>query len=83
MRYQLSYYTDIFLEAMRYWLASMISVQASVAVLFTGIFANKILFAFGVSKYIGDAVFVPCAIYFTWAFCISLIDYNIDRSETL
>jgi len=79
MQYSLSHYTDPLSWVLRFCLNSMISFQASVAVIFTGIFATKMLQLFNVSLYIQNAVFLPCACYFLWAFCISLIDMNIER----
>ena len=79
MRYRMSLWYEIIAEAFRRILYSMISFQAIMAVIFTGMFATKILQVFGVSIYIQNAVFVPCTFYVAWALCIGIVDHNIER----
>jgi len=79
MKYRLSCYTDILLEVCRFYLASMISFQFGIAVIFTGIFAIKALQAFGEPQYLQDVIFVPCAVFFLWSLLMSIIDMNIER----
>jgi hypothetical protein len=77
--YRNKYYIGALLEFARFCLNSMVSFQAAVAVIFTGIWAVKILTLYHVEQSIIDSVFVPCALYFLWVFGISLIDVNIER----
>ena len=79
MKYRLSCYTDILLEVCRFYLASMISFQFGIAVIFTGIFAIKALQAFGEPQYLQDVIFLPCGMFFMWSFCMSAIDISIER----
>lgn len=79
MKYRLSWYTDILLEVCRFYLASMISFQFGVAVIFTGIFATKMLQAFGEPQYLQDVIFLPCGMFFVWSLCMSAIDVSIER----
>jgi len=79
MKYRLSCYTDIILEACRFMLGSLTSLQFAMAVLFTGIFATKMLNAFEEPLHIQNVVFLPCACFFLWSFCVSAIDMNIER----
>ena len=77
--YHNKYYIGILLELARFCLNSMVSFQAAVAVIFTGLWAVKILTLYNVAQPIIDSVFVPCALYFLWVFLISPIDVNIER----
>ena len=79
MSYRTKFYIDVSLEVARFYLNSMISFQATVAVLFTGIFWAKMLQWVGTDPRIVNMIFVPCAIYFLWALLISIVDMNIER----
>jgi hypothetical protein len=79
MKYQLSCYTDILLDVCRFYLASLVSFQFGMAVVFTGVFAIKMLQAFGEPQYLQDAIFIPCAVFFLWSLLMSIVDMNIER----
>ena len=79
MRYHSRFYIDILLEVARFYLASMVSFQAGVAVVFTGVWATFVMGRFGIPQYLQDIVFFPCGIYFLWALVITIIDINIER----
>jgi hypothetical protein len=79
MRYHYKMWTNILLESARILLYDMISARAAFGVLFAGMGVERMLQAFGVSIYIQNACFIPCACYFLWAFCIGIIDINIER----
>jgi hypothetical protein len=79
MKYRVEYYLDPILYSFKFILASMICFQSAVAVIFTGVFTTKMLQLCGVSLNVQNMIFLPCAVYFLWAFCISLIDMNIER----
>ena len=79
MKYRPSFYIDILLEVCRFYLASLMSFQFGIAVIFTGLFAIKMLQAFGEPQYIQNVIFIPCAVFFLWSFCMSAIDMNIER----
>jgi hypothetical protein len=69
----------VLLEVARFYLNSMISFQATVAVLFTGMFCVKMLSWVEIDSRVGDMIFIPCAVYFFWALLISIVDMNIER----
>ena len=79
MNHKTKFYIDVLLEVARFYLNSMISFQATVAVLLTGIFWVKMLQWVGTDPRIVNMIFVPCAIYFLWALLISIVDMNIER----
>jgi uncharacterized membrane protein YccC len=79
MKYQMSYYTDILLQVCRWYLTSLLSFQFAIAVVFTGLFAARMLQAFGEPQYLQDLIVVPCAMFFFWSLCMSIIDMNIER----
>jgi hypothetical protein len=80
MKYRLTCYTDIILEACRFMLGTLLSFQFGMAVIFTGLFSVKMLQAFGEPQYMQDLIFIPCAVFFLWSFCMSAIDMNIERN---
>jgi hypothetical protein len=67
------------LEVARFYLSSMVSFQAAFAVICTGVWVVKIMQLYQIPQPIIDSVFVPCVMYFVWAFWISLIDSYIER----
>ena len=75
------YYIDNLLKLARFVLGSMVSFQAAFAVIFTGVWASKIMQLYQIPQPIINSVFVPCGIYFCWALCISYIDVCIERDE--
>lgn len=79
MKYRPSFYIDILLEVCRFYLASMMSFQFAVAVIFTGIFATKMMQAFGEPQYLQDLIILPCGVFFLWSLCMSIVDMNIER----
>lgn len=83
MKYRASYYISILSDVAKFYVNIITSFQFGIAVIFTGIFAIKMMEAFGVSQHIQDVVFLPCVVFFLWSFCMSAIDHSIDRSSTL
>lgn len=79
MKYRPAFYTDILLEVCRFYLASLMSFQFGIAVVFTGLFAIKMLQALGEPQYIQDLIFIPCAVFFLWSLLMSIVDMNIER----
>lgn len=79
MNHKPKFCIDVLFEGARLCLNSMISLQAAVAVLFTGIFWAKMLQWVGTDLRVVDMIFVPCAVYFFWALLISIVDMNIER----
>jgi hypothetical protein len=79
MKYRLSCYTDVILETCRFMLGSLMSFQCAMAVIFTGLFGVQMLRAFGEPQYMQDLIFIPCAVFFLWSFCMSIVDMNIER----
>lgn len=77
--YRHKFYIDIFLEVARLHLNAMVSFQSAVAVLLTGIFCTKMLQWIGTDIRIVNTIFLPCAVYFAWAFLISWVDRSIER----
>ena len=78
-QYRYKFYTDILLEVARFSLNSMVSFQSAVAVMFTGVFCTKMLQWVGTDIRIVNMIFLPCAMYFVWAFLISWVDMSIER----
>ena len=78
-QYRYKFYIAPLLEVARFYLNSMVSFQAVIAVVFTGVFWVKMLQWVGTDPRIIDMIFVPCSVYVVWAFLISWVDMNIER----
>lgn len=79
MRYQNSYYTDVAGNICRCILGSLLSFQFAFAVILTGLFAAKMLQVLGATQHMQDVIFLSCACFFLWSFCMSAIEMNIKR----
>ena len=79
MKHKYDDYIDTLFEIIQSCLKIMTSSHTCIAVLVTAIFWVKMLQWVGIDQRIIDMIFIPCAIYFIWAFLISWIDLHIER----
>jgi hypothetical protein len=81
MKYRLQCYTDILGRVVLCYWYMLLSASSAFMVLFTGIFATRVLQYFSVNQHIIDAIFLPCAIFVLWSFCMSAIEMSMDKNR--